>query len=80
MYRVVNHAISSPQGTVNYSKKPGFFKEQNAGCSAQIYRVPLIKTWFTKKAYYLKKRGIKVCFVLLSLILNDQDLIEGVHF
>ena len=35
--------------TMNYSKKPGFFKEQNVGFSAQIYRVTMTKTWFKKK-------------------------------
>ena len=30
-------------------KKTGFFKEQNAGFSAQIHRVSLTKTWFSKK-------------------------------
>ena len=30
-------------------KKPGFFKEQNAGFSAQIHRVTLTKTWIKKK-------------------------------
>ena len=29
-------------------QKPGFFKEQNAGFSAQIPRVSLTKTWFSK--------------------------------
>ena len=31
-------------------KKTGFFKEQNAGFSAQIRRVSLTKTWFKKRA------------------------------
>ena len=35
--------------TVNYLKKTGFFKEQNEGVSAQIYRVTLMKTWFFKR-------------------------------
>ena len=36
------------------SQKTGFFKEQNAGFSAQIHRVTLTKTWLRKKAcYYL---------------------------
>ena len=33
------------RGTVNYPKKTGFFKEQNAGFSAQIQRETLNKTW-----------------------------------
>ena len=38
--------------TVNCSKKSGFFKEQNAGFSAQIYRVTLTKTLLNKKTCY----------------------------
>ena len=30
--------------TVNYVKKPDFFKEQNAGFSAQIHSVTMTKT------------------------------------
>ena len=42
----LSHAILA---AVNYSKKTGFFKDQNAGFSAQIYRVALIKIWFKKR-------------------------------
>ena len=38
-----------------FQKKTGFFKEQNAGFSAKIYRVTLIKTWFLKKTLYAEK-------------------------
>ena len=37
------------QGTVNYSKKPGFFKELKWGFSAQIHNVTLTKTCFCRK-------------------------------
>ena len=33
-------------------KKKGFFKEQNAGFSAQIHSVTLTKTWFFKKGMF----------------------------
>ena len=40
---------------MNYSKKTGFFKEQNAGFSAQIHSVTLTKTWlFKKEMLYVK--------------------------
>ena len=35
-------------------KKTGFFKEQNAGFSAQIHRLSLKKHGFKKKACYVK--------------------------
>ena len=37
------------RGAINYSKKPGLFKEQNTGFSAQIHSVTLTKTWFKKR-------------------------------
>ena len=42
--------------TVNYPKKTE--TEQNAGFSAQIHRVTLTKTWFLKKARYLREEKI----------------------
>ena len=48
-----NIIITNTKGnTVNNPKKSGFFKEQNAGFSAQIYRVTLTKPGFVKKACY----------------------------
>ena len=36
---------------MNYYKKPGSFKEQNEGFSAQIHSVALTKTLFLKKMH-----------------------------
>ena len=48
-----NIIITNTKGnTVNNPKKSGFFKEQNAGFSAQIYRVTLTKPGFVKKSCY----------------------------
>jgi len=41
--------------TVNYSKKPGLFKEQNAGFSAQIHSVTLTKTCLKKDMLFIAK-------------------------
>ena len=52
--------------TVNYSKKPGFFKEQNAGLSAQIHSVTLTKTCFFKKGMLSGEQSKKNTFLALA--------------
>ena len=45
------------KAAVNYSKKPGLFKEQIAGFSAQIQSVTLTKTCLKKRHVTLMKEG-----------------------
>ena len=44
--RLITNVMCMAGTTVNYSKKPGSFKEQNVVFSAQIHGVTLTKTWF----------------------------------